>query len=212
MIRAQSVYNFLNKKTEELPFTDEWYEAFANPSPTGIWLIYGNSGSGKTSFILQLAKYFDEDLNMRVAFQSMEEYGRTSLKKACRRVGWREKGSSIQMLPPSSPEELFEWLKKHYKTKVVIIDTIQYWVLKYQFTIEQFFDLKAAHSDKLFIFMSHVNGNEPDGKVAVQVMRDADLKVYVQGFRAISKGRDFGPKGYYVIWPEKERKIYLSEE
>lgn len=212
MIRAQSVYNLLNKKTDELPFTGEWYDAFSCPEPTGTWLVYGNSGSGKTSFVLQLAKYLDEELKMRVAFQSMEESGRSSLKKSIRRVGWREKGSNIQMLPAASPAEVDEWLELHPKTKIVIVDTVQYWILKYQYSIEQYFEMKAKYSDKLFIYMSHINGNEPDTRTAIQIMRDADQKILVQGFRAISKGRDFGPKGYYVVWPEKEKTIWLVDK
>ena len=212
MIRAQSVHHFLNKKVAGLLFKDEFQEAFGNPETTGTWFVYGNSGSGKTSFLLQLAKHFDEELNMRVAFQSMEEDGRDSLRKAILRVGWREKGSNIQMLPACSPADFSEWLDGHGKTRVVIIDTIQYWIINHQFTIEQYFEMRKKHSSKLFIFNSHINGNDPDKSAAVQIMRDADLKIFVQGFRAISKGRSFGPLGYYVIWPDKERVIWLSEK
>lgn len=212
MIRAQSVYNLLNKKVDELPFTGEWHEAFSCPEPTGIWLVYGNSGSGKTSFLLQLARYFSEELSMRVAFQSMEESGRSSFQRSIRRAGWKEKGGNIQVLPEANPTEVDEWLELHPKTKVVIIDTVQYWILRYQFSIEQYFELKKKYTDKLFIYNSHINGNEPDTRTAIQIMRDADQKVFINGFRAFSKGRHIGSKGHYSIWPDKEKTVWLSDK
>jgi len=34
-------------------------------------------------------------------------------------------------------------------------------------------------------------------------MYTADLKIWVEGYRAFSKGRTFGELGYYTIWPER---------
>jgi hypothetical protein len=212
MIRAQSVYNFLNKKYEELPFTGAWYDAFNKPAPSGTWFFYGDSTNGKTSMLQQMAQYFSEELRQRVAYMSLEEYGRPSFQKSARRTGWKEKGSLIQILPPASPDELDEWLEKHNNTKLIIIDTINYWILKYNFSTIRYFKLKEKFPDKIFAYMSHVKGNEPDRAVAVDIMRDADQKVFIQGFRAISKGRSTGTKGYYTIWEEGEKKIWLTEK
>ena len=33
-------------------------------------------------------------------------------------------------------------------------------------------------------------------------MYDASLKIYVEGFRAFSKGRFFGSVGHFTIWDE----------
>ena len=33
-------------------------------------------------------------------------------------------------------------------------------------------------------------------------MYDATLKIWVEGFKAFSKGRYIGPKGSLTIWPE----------
>jgi len=212
MIRAQSTYNFLNKKYDELPFAGAWYDAFDKPEPRGTWFVYGDSGNGKTSFLQQMAMYFDEELKMRVAYMSLEEAGRRSFQRSARRAGWKEKGSLIQVLPPAGPDELDEWLEKHNQTKLVIIDTVNYWILKYGFSTTRYFELREKYPDKIFVYMSHVKGNEPDRAIAVDIMRDADLKIFIQGFRAISKGRDIGSKGHYSIWPEREAKIWLTEK
>lgn len=211
MIRAQSVYNLFNKKFDELPLTGAWYDAFGRPESNGSWLVYGGSGSGKSSFAQQLVKYFDEELARAVAYLPLEEGNRSTFQKSAKISCWREKGSKIQILPPAGPEEVKEWLKVHEKTKVLVVDTVQYWKDQYGFDLKQYFELKELFSQKLFVYMSHVKGNEPDGTLAEHIYRDADQKIFTQGFRATSKGRNFGPKGYYSIWPEREKKIWLTK-
>jgi hypothetical protein len=41
---------------------------------------------------------------------------------------------------------------------------------------------------------------------AKKVRYDACLKIYVEKFRAFSKGRFIGEKGYYNIWKEEAEK------
>ena len=42
-------------------------------------------------------------------------------------------------------------------------------------------------------------------------MYDATLKIWVEGFKAFSKGRFIGEKGNYTIWEEGANK-YWGEE
>lgn len=39
-----------------MPFEGEWRATFGTPSDRGVWLLYGKSGCGKTSFLLKLMK------------------------------------------------------------------------------------------------------------------------------------------------------------
>jgi len=55
----------------------------------------------------------------------------------------------------------------------------------------------------LLIFISHADGKFPAGRSAKSVMYDATLKIYVEGYKAFSKGRYIGEKGEYTVWPEK---------
>ena len=57
MGRAKSVSELLATKVETFPFKDEWYDAFGEPERKGVWLVWGNSGNGKTTFVVQLCKY-----------------------------------------------------------------------------------------------------------------------------------------------------------
>ena len=212
MLRAVSIYNLLNKKYRLLEFTGPWRDAFARPEANGTWFVYGSSGSGKSRFAQKLANYLDVELCRRVAYMSLEEGDRYTFQCAVRESGWREKGGRIQVLPAGSVSELDEWLEKSGKTNVVVIDTVQYWIRHYGFKVEDYFMLKEKYRQKIFVYLSHVQGNEPDGATAEHVMRDADLKVFVQGYRAFSKGRFIGERGYYSLWPEKEAELYLGEK
>mgnify|MGYP000320329112 CR=1 FL=1 len=43
-------------KKETLKLTGAWAEAFGEPERIGVWFIWGNSGNGKSSFVMQLCK------------------------------------------------------------------------------------------------------------------------------------------------------------
>ena len=43
-------------KKETLKLTGAWADAFGEPERIGVWFIWGNSGNGKSSFVMQLCK------------------------------------------------------------------------------------------------------------------------------------------------------------
>ena len=72
MKRALNVRDILSKKYETFPFEGKWREAFETPERTGVWFIWGASGNGKTSFVMQLCKELCK--YDRVAFNSLEPH------------------------------------------------------------------------------------------------------------------------------------------
>lgn len=58
-------------KVRHIPFEGKWRDAFDLPERKGVWLIWGNSANGKTTFAMQLCKYLCQF--GRVAYNSMEE-------------------------------------------------------------------------------------------------------------------------------------------
>ncbi len=58
--RAISNRNFLNKKYKVAEFEGKWKASFGKPVLNGVWIVYGGSGNGKTSFLLELAKYLTQ--------------------------------------------------------------------------------------------------------------------------------------------------------
>ena len=65
---------------------------------------------------------------------------------------------------------------------------------------------------KLLIFISHAEGTRPEGRAAKKVEYDADVKIYVEGFKATCKSRFMDVPGVpFVIWEEGAKKYALKE-
>lgn len=47
----------------------------------------------------------------------------------------------------------------------------------------------SSENFDLIIFISHADGKNPAGRSAKSVMYDASLKIYIEGYRAFSKGK-----------------------
>lgn len=89
-----------------------------------MWLIWGDSGSGKTTFTLQLCKYLAGF--GRVAYDSLEQGLSLSLQRAWERVDMAEAGSNIILLNKEELPELRARLSKRKSPEIVVIDSLQY--------------------------------------------------------------------------------------
>lgn len=196
MARALSISEVLNQKKKVFDFEGAWFEAFGKPERSGVWFIWGNSGNGKSSFVMQLCKElcrFD-----KVAYDSLEEGDSLTMQQSLIRHGMVTVGKQFALLNCETIEDLKIRLRKRKSYNIVVIDSFQYTMLSYR----DYISLKEAFRDKLFIFISHASGRNPRGAAAQSVMYDATLKVWVEGYIAFSKGRFIGPKGNYTIWNE----------
>ena len=96
MKRAYSPKEIQSMNIPSFPFTDEWEATFGTPDRTGTWIVWGDSGNGKSSFVMQLAKYlcqFD-----KVIYDSLEES--TGLSKQYQSLPY---GRSERKVPNSRP-------------------------------------------------------------------------------------------------------------
>lgn len=202
MRRAISVSELLNMKKEVLPFSGPMFEAFGQPERVGVWFIWGNSGNGKSSFVMQLCKELCKFGT--VAYDSLEEGSSLTMQNTLRRFGMTDVNRRFILLDAEPIEELKSRMNKRRSADFYVIDSFQYTQMSYR----EYIRLKEAHPGKLIIFISHADGKSPDGRSAKKVMYDASLKVWVEGFRAISKGRYFGDKGYYTVWREGEERYW----
>ena len=81
--RAYSPKEVLNMKIPCYEFTGQWLVSIGRPAKSGVWIIWGSSGNGKSSFVMQLAKYlcaFD-----KVIYDSLEESTGLSLQMSLKR-------------------------------------------------------------------------------------------------------------------------------
>ncbi|MBK9292592.1 MAG: hypothetical protein IPM52_13350 [Bacteroidetes bacterium] len=204
MPRALSVTDMLRRKYELFEFDGEWHDAFGNPERAGTWLIWGNSGNGKTSFVLQLCKYLTRF--GRVAYNSLEEGGAHTMHEAFVRHNMAEVRQRLMLIEGETTEQMMIRLKKPRSPEFYVVDSLQYAAISY----DEYKTLKDRFGRrKLIIYVSHADGRVPDGRVARRIMYDATMKIWIEGYRAISKGRYTGPNGgIYTIWHEGALKYW----
>jgi len=203
-IRALTVQNIYDKVYKLFEFIGDWFDAFGCPETTGVWFIWGNSGNGKTSFILQLIKClaaFD-----CILLNSREEGSGYTLRKSFEAFNMRDVSRKLQIVNENI-DQLTERLKLKKSPRIVIIDSFQYMQMSYK----EYINFKELFPNKLLIFISHADGKNPAGRSAKSVMYDASLKIWVEGYVAYSKGRYIGTTGKYVIWAERA-ELYGKKE
>lgn len=186
-----------------MQFEGDWKAAIGCPELTGSWLVSGDSGSGKTTFTMMLAKYLTQF--ERVLYDSLEEGDSESIKMALIRVGMTDVNSRFLLLDNEPIDVLNYRLSRHKAPRIVIIDSVQYTGINYK----EYKELKEKHRDKLFIFISHADGNHPKGNVAKSIHYDASVKIRVEGYKAFVKSRYMnGESEPYVIWKEGAEKYF----
>ena len=208
--RAYSPKEVLNMKIPCYEFTGQWLVSIGRPAKSGVWIIWGSSGNGKSSFVMQLAKYlcaFD-----KVIYDSLEESTGLSLQMSLKRHRMEEVRKRLLILDREPIDQLEERLKRRGSPRVVIIDSFQYSGLSYP----AYKELKERHPKKLFVFISHAEGMHPAGRTARKVEYDADVKIMVSGFKAWSNrasptqyGRKAPPKHGWKMDKKRMRRKNL---
>lgn len=74
-----SASDMMDMNFESIDFTGDWEALLGKPSPNFDLLVHGEPGSGKTSFLLQFAKYLSLRFG-KVLYVSSEEFGAKTLK------------------------------------------------------------------------------------------------------------------------------------
>lgn len=205
--RAYSPSELMRMKRPEMAFTGKWKEAFGCPAPTGLWCIWGNSANGKSSFVMQLAKYLCRF--GKVFYNSVEEGKEPSFINNIERNNMQEVDGRFRT-DTLSMEELDERMSDPRKEDIYIIDSFQ----AAGYTVKGatgFRPLVKRHPDKLIIFISRADGSRPQGRPADTCVYDAGMKIYVEAFRAKCIGR-FNPEGAsFIIWEEGVAKYGESK-
>lgn len=203
--QALTYDNIKNTKRSYIPFTGEFQEVFSNPQDKGVWLIWGASGSGKSSFVMQLcaefSKYYkvlynslEEDADDDDFFQRMERCGMERFKNNFNAV-------------QDKYNELIKRLERKQSAKVVIIDSATYF-FKGRTAFQDYLRLvRQLFPKKIFIITAHARGNNPEDQLEFDIMHDANMKVRVDAYGAYNKGRKYGKKNPYIIWEEKYEEL-----
>lgn len=196
--RVLTVANVQNTKIERLKFTGKWYDAFKRPQNRGVWFVYGGSGSGKSTFAMQLAK-------------TLAECGKTFynlLEEETDDSDFIERTELLQMqdvadnfkVQSYSLRELDLYLSKNGSPDHIIIDSLPYFLNNW----EEYKAFKRKWAKrKVIVFIGHADGRNPSTEIQKRVMYDAKMKIFVSGYLATCKGRTIGPNGgHFIIWKE----------
>lgn len=158
-MRAYSPKEIERLQIPELPFTGEWEAAFGRPSRFERWFIDGESTSGKSTFVMLLARKLCEF--GKVDYISLEEGANLSFKKRSIRLQMRDVAGRFKVLTGVTVTELAERLAKPKSANFVVIDSVQYTGLTFP-------KIKALLLDrfprKSFIFVSQNYKGRPKGK------------------------------------------------
>lgn len=203
MKRSLSAVQALAVRNKTLEVSPDWQGCLGDEiARHGIVFIWGNSGNGKSSAVMAFAKMLAA--NGKVLYVSKEEGYSLSFQNTLRRFGMQECGASFQVVDNESVESLIERLNKPKSPEFVIIDSVQAMGLGSR----QFKELRERFRSKLLVLVSQADGKRPLGRAAVSMMYDADLKLWVEGHTAFSKGRYMGETKEYVTWPEGAQRYW----
>lgn len=201
--RATSITKLLAKVFIVMQFTGKWLAAIGVPEMSGVWIFWGNSFNGKTRFALMLAKYLTRFGT--VIYNTLEEGARKSMQDAMKDSGMKDVAKKIVLLDREEMPDLKARLRKRKSPNIIFIDSFQYTGMSKR----EYLNLKKEFPTKLFIFISHSEGKQPEGKVAKFIRYDADVKGLIEGYIATLSSR-YG--GGVPIVISRERAInYWSE-
>ena len=185
-------------KFDVMDFQGRWKESLGRPEKAGVWIIYGDSFNGKTFFTIELVKYLTQFVKHKIIINSLEEGKTESMKLTSINANLRSVKDKILFGDRVPISVIRERLKKQRSPEIIVIDSIQYTGLK----IKEYEELVNEFRNKLFIFLSHVDGKLPRGSLAKYVRYDSMIKIYVEGYKAFVKSR-FGGGKPFIIHPEK---------
>lgn len=206
--KAVSVSNVQAAKFHILDFAGEWYAAVGAPERSGTHIIIGPPKNGKTSFEMMYAKYlctFE-----RTALDSIEEGLSLTIQMAMQRVHMEEAGTRLVLYDKVEIDELREKLDARKSPNIVFIDSVQF----ADMTFKQYKELKKRYPNKLFVYVSHVDGNKPEGSCAKRIYKDAAVIWRIEGFRAFPTSRfqtHDVPGTPIDIWKEEADKYWSAQ-
>lgn len=196
--RAYSYEDASRKKFKDITVDKEWEEHLGTPQlGDSSWFIYGGSGQGKTSYVLQLVKMLC--MHYKVHYNTLEEGMKKSFVMALDRNNIKSVKNNFSF-HQENLEELTARLSRPRQPKIIVIDSVQYFFRgksfeNYQRFIKQF-------SNTTFIWISWGRGDTPIGAVAEGVSFDADIRVKVDKFEARIEKNRFETGKSYIIWEE----------
>lgn len=201
----------LSQKTySEVPnLPQEIMQSFGDIEDAFDCIIYGNSGNGKTNFIVAVLKDFIKALKAKCLYISYEEGHTKTLQKTMiqRHDMLNQVGNMLEILDHATYDELVARMSKRKSAKIWVIDSLQ----ASHFTEEQCAYIKQhfvmSRKKKMVFYISWADGKMPKGATAKSVEYYAHIKIRIEGLIAFFKSR-FGGNKNYIVWEEGAKKYW----
>ena len=192
-------YEDINRATfKTIELSEEWQKHLGVPQlGNSHWLIYGGSGQGKTSYALQVVNEICE--SQKLHYNTLEEGTKLSFKKALERSNIKSANSKFTY-QKENLTELTARLDRKHQSKVVVIDSVQYFFRRK--SIEDYFKFCELFENTTFIWISGADGNRPKGAIADDIYYDADIVVKIDNYEAIIEKNRFEAYEPRVIWQQ----------
>jgi hypothetical protein len=183
MSRAISISELYAKKRNILRLSDGWSDLLGDIERKGSTIIWGQSGAGKTTFLC----YFVQELSRleRILWNDIEEGDSHSLKTVFQRTEMHNYKHRITVLDKMPISEMHTKLDKPKSANIVVINSLQH----AQINKKDYLELKNSYPNKKFVWLSHAEGKEPEGRLGRFVRYDSNEAIYIEGFTAFAKSR-----------------------
>lgn len=201
--KVLTVSNIIAQSVVRVAFSGAFYEAFRQPQNKGVWFVWGGSGSGKSYFLMQLAKEF-ADTGLKVFYNLLEEETDDSdFIDRTQTLGMGDVEANFSAASYDY-ETLTAHLDKRNSPDVVFIDSGIYFFKSF----EQYLEFKRKYRKKIIVVSGHAQGGNPRHEMEKSIMYDARQKIYCNAYLASCKGRTIGPNGgLYIIWQQGYDKV-----
>ena len=183
-----TVSNVQNQSIDRIPFMGDWYQAFSRPQSRGVWCVWGGSGSGKSTFMMMLAKqmatHYDVYYNPLEEGTDDGDFVERTQRLA---MGDVEQSFHAQVY---NYQEVVSYINRRGSAKVLVIDSLRYLTMNFQ----EYYELAklVRQRDRILICSAFAKAGEPRSEFEYRVKHDANQKVYVDGYAAYCKGRRYG--------------------
>lgn len=208
--RAYSYEDIERIKFKTIKIDDEWKDHLGEPQlGNSHWLVYGGSGQGKTSYVLQVVKQICMN-SQKAHYNTSEEGMKKGFQMALKRNNM--KGVPGFNYHQENVTQLTARLSRQRQAKIVVIDSVQYFFRKMR--TEHYFDFISKFQDTTFIWISGADGNKPKGQIANDIYFDADIVIKVENYQAIIEKNRFEAYEPRIIWQEgyNKRQVKLLEK
>jgi len=198
-MKAIGITQFLEKSFDVYDIEGEWLDSFGLIEKNFKMSVTGESGNGKTEFVVKFIKELCLKFNTKADYFSYEQGHSKSLQTAIQRNNMEEVKGKVMFITGGTFDELLTRLKRRASAKIVVIDSQDYSEL----STKQYKLLVKTFPKKSLIVVSWAKNDKPKNQAAKDIEYMSCIKVVVSNFKAYPRSR-FGGNVPFVIWDKKE--------